>query len=143
MAVRLLFACDRCRARPDRETQRTLELQLHDGRRGAYLDAQPGGWLIWTAGGALGPRRYACPLHRDALIEDVRVHYAAIDRAVWQTDPYPALWPDGFSALDDAELAQLLDGVPADRSPSPATEGSPAATAPRPAAVRQRDRGLG
>lgn len=130
MAVRLLFRCDHCQARPDRDTQRTLEGQLHDRRCGAYLHAQPGGWLIWTAGGALGRKRYACPEHRDALIEHVRVHYAAIDRAVWQAEPYPELWPDGFSALDDAELARLLAGGGGDRAPAPATGCASAATAP-------------
>lgn len=140
MGIRLLFGCEHCHARPDRDTQRTLEGQVHDRRYGAYLDAQPGGWLIWTAGGALGRKRYACPLHRDALIEHLRAHYAAIDRAVWRAEPYPALWPDGFSALDDAELAQLLDGGCADRAPAPATGCEIAATTP--VATRQPEEEL-
>lgn len=90
MGIRLVFRCDHCHARQDRET---LEGQLHDRCRAPYLAVQPGGWLIWTAGGALGRRRYACPEHRDAPVEHVRVH-GAIDRAAWQTAPYPALWPD-------------------------------------------------
>jgi hypothetical protein len=107
MGVRVLFRCEHCDALPDRDTQRTLESQLRDRRLGTYLDAQPGGWLIWTAGGALGSKRYACPQHRDALRDQLRAHYGS-HAVVWQSEPYLALWPDGFSDLDDRELAELL-----------------------------------
>jgi len=110
MTVRVLFACEHCGARPDADTQRTLQGQLRDRRCGAYLDAQPGGWLIWTAGGALGRRRYACPEHRDDLTTELRKHYGALHPGVLDREPYPALWPAGFSALDEQELAQLLAG---------------------------------
>ena len=60
MPVRLVFRCDYCGAQPDADTQRTLEGQLPDRRFGAYLDAQPGNWLIFNAGGPQGGRRYAC-----------------------------------------------------------------------------------
>lgn len=110
MAVRMLFRCEHCDALPDPDTQRTLHGQLRDRRFGEYLDAQPGGWLIWTAGGVLGPRRYACPQHRSDLTDYLRKHYDAIHRGVWRSEPYPALWPNGFSALDERELAELLAG---------------------------------
>ena len=109
MAVRVLFRCEHCDALPDPDTQRTLQGQLRDRRFGEYLDAQPGGWLIWTAGGALGCKRYACPQHRADLTGYVRAHYGTIrGSAASQTEPYPALWPDGFSAFDERELAELL-----------------------------------
>ena len=38
----------------------------------SYLDAQPGNWLIFTAGGPLGARRYACTAHRTSLTADLR-----------------------------------------------------------------------
>lgn len=112
MAVRVLFRCQYCDALPDPDTQRALESQLLDRRFGEYRDAQPGGWLIWMAGGPLGSKRYACPHHRGDLTEDLRRHYGAIHRGVWSTGPYPALWPNGVSALDDRELAELLAGDP-------------------------------
>lgn len=108
MAVRVLFRCEHCDALPDSDTQRTLEGQLRDRRFGEFLDAQPGGWLIWTAGGALGSKRYACPQHRADLTSYVRAHYGTIRAGVFATEPYPALWPDGFSAFDERELAELL-----------------------------------
>lgn len=112
MAVRLLFGCGYCAARPDADTQRAMQGQLHDSACGTYLDAQPGQWLIWTAGGALGRRRYACPDHRDELICDLRRHYGSMHHGVFDDGPYPALWPDGFSALDERELELLLAGAP-------------------------------
>ncbi len=108
MTVRVLFGCEHCDARPDADTQRTLQSQLRDRRCGAYLDAQPGGWLIWTAGGALGRRRYACPQHRDHLTAELRRHYRALHPGVLEEEPHPTLWPDGFSALDERELTRLL-----------------------------------
>jgi len=111
MAVRVLFGCEHCDARPDADTQRTLQGHQSGQRCGAYFDAQPGGWLIWTAGGALGRRRYACPEHRDDLTSDLHKHYRSLHPGVLDRGPYPELWPDGFSALDDRELTQLLSQV--------------------------------
>lgn len=109
MTVRVLFRCEHCGARPDLDTQRTLLGQLLDRSFGEYFDAQPGGWLIWTGGGVLGHKRYACARHRDELIGDLRRHYGAVhSAAVWRYGPYRALWPDGFSALDERELGDLL-----------------------------------
>ena len=110
MAVRVLFGCEYCDARPDADTQRTLQGQLRDRSCGAYYDAQPGGWLIWTAGGALGRRRYACHAHRVELTDDLQRHYRALHPGVVAGGPYAQLWPDGFSALDEHELARLLTG---------------------------------
>jgi hypothetical protein len=108
MAVRVLFRCEHCDALPDPATERTLGGQLCDRTFGEYQDAQPGGWLIWTAGGPLGSKRYACPQHRDDLVAYLRRHYGAVRCGVWKTEPYPALWPDGFSEVDERELARLL-----------------------------------
>lgn len=121
MAVRVLFRCGHCDALPDRDTQRTLEGQLRERCFGEYLEAQPGGWLIWTAGGPLGATRYACPQHRRDLTDYLRVHHRA-HSGVWKSEPYPALWPDGFSAIDDRELAELLGLVELLRHDRLATE---------------------
>lgn len=86
--TRVRFRCEHCDALPDHDTQRTLESQLRDRRYGQYFDAQPGGWLIWTAGGALGSKRYACAQHRSELIEDLRAHHS-VRSGVWQDEPYP------------------------------------------------------
>ena len=108
MPIRLVFRCDYCDVRPDTDTQRTLEGQLLDRRFGEYLDAQPGNWLIFNAGGPLGGRRYACTVHRTNLTADLQAHYGAMCRLVRDEGPYPALWPNGFSSLDERELADLL-----------------------------------
>ena len=111
MPVRLVFRCDHCGAQPDADTRRTLEGQLLDRQFGAYLDAQPGNWLIFTAGGPLGGRRYACTAHRTNLTADLQAHYGAMCPLVHDAGPYPALWPNGFSSLDERELADLLAGA--------------------------------
>jgi len=111
MAVRVRLYCELCHALPDPVTQRALEGQLLHRAFGQYLDAQPGGWLIWTGGGPLGSKRYACAEHRQALIEVLRKHHGAVRRCgVWKDEPYPALWPDGLRGLDEHELAELLEG---------------------------------
>jgi hypothetical protein len=110
MSVRLRFRCEHCHALPDPATQRTLEGQLRDRTHGEFRDAQPGGWLIWTAGGALGSKLYACPRHRTDLTDQVRRHFGAIRSIVWRSEPYPALWPDGLRGLDERDLAALLAG---------------------------------
>lgn len=114
MGVKVIFRCEQCDVRPDRSTQQTLERQLRDRTLGRFLDAQPGGWLIWTAGGGFGARRYVCAEHREQLVEFVKRHHG---RGVSAVEPFPALWPDGFSALEDREIAELLGGGPA-RSPA-------------------------
>lgn len=111
MPTKVIFRCETCRAQPDPVTQRTLEGQLRDRTFGQYRDAQPAGWLIWTGGGALGSKRYACPAHRDELTADLRRHYGAIRCGVSAQEPYEAIWPDGFNGFDERELAALLRGV--------------------------------
>jgi hypothetical protein len=110
MAVRLRFRCEHCDALPDAATQRALEGQTRDRTRGEFRDAQPGGWLVWTGGGALGSKLYACAEHRAELTDDVRRRFGAIRSIVWRSEPYPALWPDGLGGFDDGELEALLAG---------------------------------
>jgi len=123
LPIRLVFRCDHCDVRPDRDTQRTLEAQLPDRRFGRYLDAQPGNWLIFNGGGPLGARRYACSAHRANLTADLRAHYGTICRLVCDEGPYPELWPNGFSSLDERELADLLGGAAAAGLTSPRARG--------------------
>lgn len=110
MTVKVIFRCEHCDAQPDAVTQRTLEGQLRDRTFGVYRDALPGGWLIWTAGGRLGSKRYACPAHREEMTENLQRHYGAIRCGVWDAEPYPALWPTGVRGFDEAGLSALLAG---------------------------------
>jgi hypothetical protein len=110
MPVRVRFRCEHCDALPDPATERTLQGQLRDRTHGEFRDAQPGGWLIWTAGGALGSKLYACPRHRADLTDHVRRHFGAIRSIVWRSEPYPSLWPDGLRGLDERDLEALLGG---------------------------------
>jgi hypothetical protein len=108
LAVRVRFPCEHCDALPDPVTQRALEGQLRDRTRGEFRDARPGGWLVWTGGGALGSKLYACAEHRAELTADVRRRFGSIRSLVWRSEPYPALWPDGLRGLDEGELEALL-----------------------------------
>jgi hypothetical protein len=108
MAVRVRFRCEHCDAMPDDATQRTLEGQLLDRTHGELRDALPGGWLIWTAGGALGSKAYACPRHRADLVDHVRRHHGALRSPARRSAPYPALWPDGLRGFDEREAEALL-----------------------------------
>jgi hypothetical protein len=53
--VAVVFRCEICSARPDPETQISLERQLLDLRHGEYVDADPGRWLTWHGRGIYGP----------------------------------------------------------------------------------------
>ena len=117
MPVRMRFRCEHCDALPDDATQRTLEGQLLDRTHGELRDAQPGGWLIWTAGGALGSKLYACARHRADLTDHVRRHFGALRSSVWRSEPYPALWPDGLHGFDEREAEELLARAPKARRP--------------------------
>jgi hypothetical protein len=110
MPVRVRFRCEHCDALPDAATQRALEGQLRDRTHGEFHDAQPGGWLIWTAGGALGSKAYACPEHRADLTSHVRRHFGAIRSIAWGPEPYTAVWPDGLRGFDEREFEALLAG---------------------------------
>jgi len=111
MAVRVVFRCETCNITPDALTQRALEGQLRDRVFGEYRDAQPAGWLVWTAGGVLGSKRYACPAHRDELTALLRRHYGTVRCGVFDEEPYAAIWPDGLNGFDERELAAMLRGA--------------------------------
>ncbi len=110
MSVKVLFRCETCHVRPDDATQRALASQLRDRTFGEYRDAQPGGWLVWTGGGPLGSKRYACPAHRDELSADLRRHYGTIRCGVWDDEPYETIWPDGLNGFDERGLTVMLRG---------------------------------
>jgi hypothetical protein len=82
----------------------------------------PGKWLVWHAGGLLGPRRYACADHRKALLKSIRFHHAYTgEQWVWKQPPYPQRWPpDGIADAPDGTLvipewfAPGADELPAD-----------------------------
>jgi len=126
MAVHVVFRCEHCDALPDPATQRALEGQLRDRRLREYLDAQPGGWLVWAAGGPLGSKRYACREHRSELIDSVRRQHGARCTGAGKGEPYPSVWPDGFSALDEHELSALLGGASPERSGASGRRNTPA-----------------
>jgi hypothetical protein len=119
MPVRVRFRCEHCDELPDPATQLTLEGQLLDRTHGEFWDAHPGGWLIWTAGGALGSKLYACARHRTDLTAHVRRHYGAIRSIVWRSEPYPAASVAGAPRL--AARSQRGAAPRTDRQqPSPA-----------------------
>ena len=89
MPVRVIFRCQFCAARPDGETQRSLEHQLRELVCGEYLDAMPGRWLVWHGHGPFGPTRYACPEHRGDLTAYLREHYGTLGWQPWKMPPYP------------------------------------------------------
>ena len=85
----VVFRCEFCGARPDAETQRSLERQLLDLRHGEYVDAEPGRWLTWHGRGTYGGHRYACGAHRGELKAELREHYGALGSAPWAMGPHP------------------------------------------------------
>ena len=95
MPIRLVFRCDYCDARPDPDTQRTLEGQLLDRQLRRVSGCAAGDWLIFNAGGPLGGRRYACIAHRTHLTADLDAHYGAMCPLVRDAGPYPSLGPTG------------------------------------------------
>lgn len=111
MGVRVIFRCESCNMQPDAATQRALVGQLRDRTRGEYRDVQPAGWLLWTGGGGLGSKRYACAAHRDELIADLRRHYGTMRCGVLAEEPYEAIWPDGLNGFDERDLTAMLRGA--------------------------------
>jgi hypothetical protein len=87
--VAVVFRCEICSARPDPETQISLERQLLDLRHGEYVDADPGRWLTWHGRGIYGPVRYACGEHRGELKAVVRAHYGTLGWHPWASGPHP------------------------------------------------------
>ena len=67
MPTRLVFRCQMCDEEPDGATYGSLSAQLQELRFGEYVDAAPGGWLVWHGRGPYGPTRYACREHRVEL----------------------------------------------------------------------------
>ena len=89
MPVSVVFKCEVCGARPDPDTQVSLERQLLDLRHGEYVDAEPGCWLTWHGRGMYGPQRYACGEHRGELKAAVREHYGTLGWHPWAVGPHP------------------------------------------------------
>lgn len=76
MGCRLVFTCEICGDEPDQVTQISLERQLLHFRFAQYVDAGPGGWLVWHGRGPYGRTLYGCGRHRGELRAYVRKHYA-------------------------------------------------------------------
>lgn len=94
MPVKHFFRCSICGRVPDDATRDAIGASTHEGLVGEFIDAMPGKWLVWHAGGLLGPRRHACPEHRRALLKTVRLQYAySGEQRVWKRPPYPQRWP--------------------------------------------------
>lgn len=94
MPVWLVFRCEVCGDQPDALTQASLERQLMHQRFGEYVDAGPGGWLVWHGRGIYGRTMYACANHRGELKAFVRHHYGTVGPHPWSMRTYPSLSPD-------------------------------------------------
>jgi len=94
MPIRYRFHCDVCGCLADEPTRDAIGAAMREDLFGELIDAMPGKWLVWHAGGLLGPRRYACPEHRKQLLKSIRFHYAyAGEQWVWKRPPFPQRWP--------------------------------------------------
>jgi hypothetical protein len=142
MPTKAVFRCQFCDATPDHGTQRSLQGQVTERMFGEYLDAFPGRWLVWNGGGTLGPRRYACRIHRGDLVAYLRYHYATVAAQVWKMPPYEQRWPDekrphmgGSMAIVKFGLrGGLLQDTPRERPPekdAPPVDDIPAASPPK------------
>jgi hypothetical protein len=120
MPVSYWFRCDICGCLPDADTRAAIGASTREDLFGELIDAMPGKWLVWHAGGLLGPRRYACPDHRKALLKNIRFHYAYCgEQWVWKRPPYPQRWPpDRLEADPDAPLTIPEWFVPGTEEPS-------------------------
>ena len=113
MTVALVFTCEICRTRPDRETQIALGHQVLDMRHGEYVDAEPGRWLSWHGRGLYGPNRYACGDHRGELKALLREHYGTLGWHPWAMGPHPWAGRRGTDrARRLARMAGSSFGVP-------------------------------
>lgn len=108
MTTRLRFACAFCATRPGGPTARSLARLVQAQDSAPLVEALPERWLVWRGGGALGPRRYACPAHHDELTTYLRRHYGAIHSCVWQRPPYPQICPAGEPRRADRESSPFL-----------------------------------
>ena len=141
------FAATSAGSSPTTRRAASIGASTREDLFGELIDAMPGKWLVWHAGGLLGPRRYACPDHRKALLKSIRFHYAyAGEQWVWKRPPYPQRWPpDGIGdepdgTLDDPGVVRARAVGAAGRRPRPST-GSPTALRRRAWAAARRRRG--
>jgi hypothetical protein len=142
MPTKAVFHCQFCDATPDHGTQRSLQGQVTERMFGEYLDAFPGRWLVWNGGGTLGPRRYACRMHRGDLVAYLRYHYATVAAQVWKMPPYEQRWPDekrphmggSMGIVKFGLRGGLLQDTPREKPPeketSPPADDLPAAAPP-------------
>lgn len=94
MAIRYIFRCEICGAAPDEQTRSAIAGQCGEDMLGEFIEAMPGRWLVWHAGGLLGPARYACHDHRHVLMATLRYHYAYTgEQWVWNRPPFAQRWP--------------------------------------------------
>ncbi|MGH2919183.1 MAG: hypothetical protein ACRDLS_11400 [Solirubrobacteraceae bacterium] len=107
MGMRYWFRCEICGCLPDDATRSSIGASTREDLFGEFIDAMPGRWLVWHAGGLLGPRRYACPEHRRDLMAVIRFHYAYTgEQWVWKRPPYAQRWPpDEIMENPDGSLA--------------------------------------
>jgi len=89
MSSKLIFRCQFCNAQPDPLTQISLQSTVRDIAWGAYIEANPGHWLVWHGRGLYGPARYACQAHRGDLTAYLREHYGTVGPHPWKRPPYP------------------------------------------------------
>ncbi len=106
MTVVVVFECEICGARPDAQTQRSLQRQMLDLRDGEYLDAEPGNWLSWHGRGMYGRHRYACAEHRGELKASLREHYGTLGWHPWAMGPHP--WTGRRGSERARRLARAL-----------------------------------
>jgi len=91
--MRYVFRCEICGITPDDATRDAIAGQCREDMVGEFIDAMPGRWLVWHAGGLLGPMRYACKEHRRELLKVIRFHYGLTgEQWVWKRPPYPQRW---------------------------------------------------
>jgi hypothetical protein len=124
--VHYFFQCDICGRVPDPDTRDAIGASTREELFGELIDAMPGNWLVWHAGGLLGPRRYACSEHRKQLLKTIRFHYAyAGEQWVWKRPPFPQRWPpDGIGDGADGTLTIPEWFAPADAD-QPADDARP------------------
>jgi hypothetical protein len=116
--VSFRFRCEVCSCPPDGATRSAIDASTKENLFGALIEAMPGKWLVWHAGGLLGPRRCACPDHREELLQSIRHHYGSTGgQWVWKRPPFPQRWPpDGIIEAPDGTLT-LPDWFGADPGP--------------------------
>ena len=69
MPVRYWFQCDICGCLPDDATRSAIGASTREDLFGELIDAMPGKWLVWHAGGLLGPAPLRLPGPPPALLK--------------------------------------------------------------------------